>query len=67
MDTRQSKLLVAIIDQFIATAMPVGSKRLLEATDLMLSSATIRMEMSALEDQGFLEQPHVSAGRASAS
>jgi len=63
MDTRQSKLLAAIIDQFIATAMPVGSQRLLEAIDLSISPATIRMEMAALEDQGFLEQPHVSAGR----
>ncbi len=63
MDERQSKLLAAIIDQFIQTALPVGSKRLLESGDFTLSSATIRAEMSALEDQGFLEQPHISAGR----
>lgn len=63
MDARQSKLLAAIIDQFIATAMPVGSQRLLEVMDLSVSPATIRMEMAALEDQGFLQQPHVSAGR----
>jgi transcriptional regulator of heat shock response len=62
-NTRQSKLLAAIIDQFIATAMPVGSKRLLEVMDLPVSPATIRMEMASLEDQGFLQQPHVSAGR----
>ncbi|MDD5623402.1 MAG: hypothetical protein PHI23_01685 [Candidatus Peribacteraceae bacterium] len=63
MDARQSKLLVAIIDQFIETALPVGSKRLLESGDFCCSSATLRSEMAALEDQGFLGQPHVSAGR----
>lgn len=63
MNTRQSKLLAAIIDQFIATAEPVGSKRLIEAGHFAVSSATIRAEMMALEDEGFLVQPHVSAGR----
>ncbi|MDB4978920.1 MAG: hypothetical protein JWM56_1106 [Candidatus Peribacteria bacterium] len=63
MNDRQGKLLMAIIDQFIQTALPVGSKRLLESGDFPLSSATIRHEMAALEDMGFLEQPHVSAGR----
>ena len=63
MNTRQSKLLAAIIDEFIQTGMPIGSKRLLEATTLNISSATVRSEMGTLEDQGFLMQPHVSAGR----
>lgn len=63
MNTRQAKLLAAIIDQFIETALPVGSKRLLEMGDFSVSSATIRNEMSTLEDEGFLEQPHISAGR----
>ncbi|MFH0770914.1 MAG: hypothetical protein V1926_06100 [Candidatus Peregrinibacteria bacterium] len=63
MNERQGKLLVAIIDQFIATALPVGSKKLLEAGDFCCSSATIRSEMGFLEDEGFLGQPHVSAGR----
>ena len=63
MNTRQSKLLAAIIDQFIETGMPVGSKKLLQAAGMDVSSATIRAEMGALEDQGFLAQPHVSAGR----
>ncbi len=63
MNTRQAKLLAAIIDQFVETALPVGSKRLLEMGDFSVSSATIRNEMSALEDEGFLEQPHISAGR----
>lgn len=63
MDLRQARLLQAIIDQFIDTALPVGSKRLLESGDFPVSSATIRSEMAELEDLGFLEQPHVSAGR----
>lgn len=63
MDARQGRLLVAIIDQFIETALPVGSKRLIEVGGFDCSSATLRSEMAALEDQGFLEQPHVSAGR----
>lgn len=63
MDSRQAKLLEAIIDQFIVTALPVGSKKLLESADFSISSATIRAEMSFLEDEGFLEQPHTSAGR----
>lgn len=53
----------AIIDQFIETALPVGSKRLLESKEFSVSSATIRAEMVELETQGFLEQPHISAGR----
>ncbi|ALM10080.1 MAG TPA: hypothetical protein DEB30_03635 [Candidatus Peribacter riflensis] len=63
MDVRQSKLLVAIIDQFIESALPVGSKRLLESGDFCCSSATLRNEMARLTEEGFLEQPHVSAGR----
>jgi transcriptional regulator of heat shock response len=63
MNERQSRLLAAIIDQFIDTALPVGSKRLLESAHFPVSSATIRSEMMTLEDEGFLVQPHVSAGR----
>lgn len=63
MNERQAKLLVAIIDQFIATAIPVGSKRLLEAGTFDVSPATIRSEMGQLESEGFLLQPHISAGR----
>lgn len=63
MNERQSKLLVAIIDQFIATASPVGSKSLVEFGEFSCSPATIRSEMGFLEDEGFLEQPHISSGR----
>lgn len=63
MDQRQAKLLTAIIDHFIDTAIPVGSKELLESAKFALSGATIRNEMRALGEEGLLEQPHVSAGR----
>lgn len=63
MDLRQAKLLQAIIDQFIETALPVGSKKLLQSAEFSVSSATIRSEMSELEELGFLTQPHTSAGR----
>jgi transcriptional regulator of heat shock response len=63
MDERQAKLLEAIIDQFIQTALPVGSKNLLESADFPFSGATIRNEMRVLGDEGYLDQPHVSAGR----
>lgn len=56
---------MAVIDQFIQTALPVGSKKLLEEgrSEFDVSGATIRNEMRLLEDMGYLEQPHISAGR----
>ncbi|MBI2758655.1 MAG: heat-inducible transcription repressor HrcA [Chloroflexi bacterium] len=60
---RQRTLLVLIIRDYIDTAQPVGSKRLAEHYHLDLSSATIRNEMSALTEMGYLRQPHTSAGR----
>lgn len=60
---RKKKILKAVIDDYIETAEPVGSKVIAENSDLGLSSATIRNEMSELEKMGFLEQPHTSAGR----
>jgi len=63
MNTRQAKLLVAIIDQFVTTGIPVGSKHIIERGYFPLSGATIRNEMQVLGDQGFIEQPHISAGR----
>lgn len=63
MDTRKHRVLAALIDDYIATAEPVGSRTLARKYALGVSSATIRNEMADLEDQGFLEQPHTSAGR----
>jgi heat-inducible transcriptional repressor len=60
---RQQKVLGLVIRTYINTAQPVGSKALLEANDLGVSSATIRNEMAALEDLGYLTHPHTSAGR----
>lgn len=60
---RQKNLLLIIIRAYIDAAQPVGSKRLVEHYHLNLSSATIRNEMSALTDMGYLRQPHTSAGR----
>jgi heat-inducible transcriptional repressor len=60
---RKKKILGAIIEAYIATGEPVGSKMLVDLTGIGLSSATIRNEMSELVDLGFLEQPHTSAGR----
>ena len=60
---RKKKILTAVIDEYIATAEPVGSKSIVESGVLDLSSATIRNEMAELTAMGFLEQPHTSAGR----
>jgi heat-inducible transcriptional repressor len=60
---RQKLILALVIRDYIETAQPVGSKHLLEHYRLDISSATVRNEMSALTDQGFLRQPHTSAGR----
>jgi heat-inducible transcriptional repressor len=61
MTDRQEKLLAAIIEQYAETAVPVGSVLLAKVFEV--SSATIRSEMARLEDMGFIEQPHTSAGR----
>lgn len=60
---RQKSLLMVIIRDYIDAAQPVGSKRLVERYHLDLSSATIRNEMMALTEMGYLRQPHTSAGR----
>ena len=60
---RQKTLLLLIIRDYIESAQPVGSKRLAEHYHINLSSATIRNEMSALTEMGYLRQPHTSAGR----
>ncbi|MCB9110032.1 MAG: heat-inducible transcription repressor HrcA [Anaerolineales bacterium] len=60
---RQKTLLMLIIRDYIDSAQPVGSKRLAEHYHINLSSATIRNEMAALNEMGYLRQPHTSAGR----
>ena len=60
---RRQLVLAALIEEYVARAMPVGSRTLTEHYDFGVSSATIRNELSALEDGGYVSQPHVSAGR----
>ena len=60
---RQKKILRAVVDSYVATAEPVGSKAIAAMPDMSFSSATIRNEMAYLTEQGLLEQPHTSAGR----
>lgn len=63
LDDRKSKILQSIIDDYVATAEPVGSRTIARKFNLGVSPATIRNEMADLEEMGFLEQPHTSAGR----
>ncbi|MCO1600855.1 MULTISPECIES: heat-inducible transcriptional repressor HrcA [Desulfosporosinus] len=63
MDERKRKILRAIVQDYIATAEPIGSRTIARKFDLGVSSATIRNEMADLEDLGFIEQPYTSAGR----
>ncbi|HIT25132.1 MAG TPA: heat-inducible transcription repressor HrcA [Candidatus Enterenecus avicola] len=60
---RKKKILRAVVESYIRTAEPVGSKAILDLTELKVSSATIRNELSDLTEMGYLEQPHTSAGR----
>ncbi|HBR31659.1 MAG: heat-inducible transcriptional repressor HrcA [Eubacteriales bacterium] len=60
---RKKAILKSIVDNYIAGGDPVGSKVLSESSEFKLSSATIRNEMSELEEMGYLKQPHTSAGR----
>lgn len=63
LDDRKKKILQAIIRNYLETGEPVGSRTISKYTDLNLSSATIRNEMADLEEQGYIVQPHTSAGR----
>ena len=63
LDARKEKILKAIIDDYILTGIPVGSRTISKKTGIEISSATIRNVMADLEDMGYLLQPHTSAGR----
>ncbi|MBO5453271.1 MAG: heat-inducible transcription repressor HrcA [Clostridia bacterium] len=63
LDNRKKQILQAIVDNYIDTAEPVGSRTIEKKYQLGLSSATIRNEMADLEELGYLMQPHTSAGR----
>lgn len=63
MNNRQKQVLSAVVELYTETAMPVGSQALLEHFDFPVSAATLRSDMVTLEEEGYLYQPHVSAGR----
>ncbi len=63
MGERKRQILHSVINEYIASAEPVGSRHIAKNLELGLSSATIRNEMADLEEMGYLEQPHTSAGR----
>ena len=60
---RRQRVLAALIEEYVARAMPVGSRTLAERYGLGVSSATVRNDLSALEEEGYISQPHTSAGR----
>ena len=60
---RKEKILAAVVEHYIKTGEPVGSKLLQKDPEISVSSATIRNEMAELSNMGLLEQPHTSAGR----
>ena len=63
LDDRKAAVLRAIIEQYVASAQPVGSATVTRSADLGVSAATVRNEMSMLEREGYITQPHTSAGR----
>ena len=62
-EDRKLDVLRAIVEDYVSTEEPVGSKALVERHNLGVSPATIRNDMAALEDEGYIAQPHTSAGR----
>ena len=60
---RKNQILGAIVDHFVKTAQPVGSKTIILTYNFNVSPATVRNEMALLEEEGFIMQPHTSAGR----
>ncbi|MBU6317024.1 MAG: heat-inducible transcription repressor HrcA [Acidobacteria bacterium] len=63
LDERKTAILRAVVQEYIATAQPVGSTHIANAPGVQVSSATVRNEMAVLEQEGYLAQPHTSAGR----
>src|SRR5919205_3307463 len=63
LDDRKLEVLRAIVEDYVATQEPVGSKALVERHHLGVSPATIRNDMATLEEEGYIRQPHTSAGR----
>ena len=63
LDERKLDVLRAIVEDYVSTQEPVGSRALVERHQLRVSAATVRNDMAVLEEEGYLRQPHTSAGR----
>ena len=63
LDDRKAAILNAVVNEYIGSAQPVGSQHVVDAPGVSVSSATVRSDMAALERDGYLAQPHTSAGR----
>jgi heat-inducible transcriptional repressor len=63
LDARKAAILTAVVTEYIGTALPIGSQHVADLPGVGVSSATVRTEMAALEGDGYLTQPHTSAGR----
>ncbi len=63
LDARKAAILNAVVSEYIGSAQPVGSQHVVDAAGVSVSSATVRSDMAALERDGYLAQPHTSAGR----
>ena len=63
LDERKTAILRAVVQEYIGTGQPVGSGHIANAHGVNVSSATVRNEMAVLEQEGYLAQPHTSAGR----
>ena len=61
--TRQERILRAVVEEFVASGAPVGSKHIVSSTDIDAAASTVRYELARLEDLGYLDHPHTSAGR----
>ena len=63
LDDRKAAILKAVVEAYVETAQPVGSQTIARVNALSVSSATVRNDMTILEREGFIAQPHTSAGR----
>ena len=63
LDERKAAILRAVVEEYIDTAQPVGSAHVVKTSGVRVSSATVRNDMATLEQEGYLRQPHTSAGR----
>ena len=63
LDERKTAILRAVVQEYVTTGQPVGSTTISREPNVNVSSATVRNEMAVLEQEGYLAQPHTSAGR----